>query len=213
MTLAAGCPRCPTPVVEVAAGARWSCPAHGQVQPLWRPAEASYDAFVEHLQASRQLPTYLPWPIAAGWSVTDFGVVGQPPNQPLATMTCSSGTSEVDGPVDLLVVTEEAGTGLGARCAGLGESEAGSGIGVGPPVARVQINRTSVALWHVSTSTSAAEFDRSVVAGEVDGRWLWLILRPAAAMLLLGDTLLLRDISELGAPLLELPFGGPKPPW
>lgn len=212
MTLAPGCPRCPTPVVETAAGARWSCPAHGPVQPLWRPHEASYAAFTEHLGASEQLPTYLPWPIAAGWSVTDFGVVGRR-DRPLATMTCSSGTSEADGPVDLLVVTEEAGTGLGARCAGLGDGDPGSGIGVGPPVARVQIDKTTVALWHVSTSASAQEFDRSVVAGEVDGRWLWLVLRPAAAMLLLGKTLLLRDISRLGPPLLELPFGGPKPPW
>ena len=41
MALTVGCPRCATPVAR--AGDRWSCPDHGIVTPLWRPAEASYD--------------------------------------------------------------------------------------------------------------------------------------------------------------------------
>ena len=85
--------------------------------PLWRPATASYAGFVEHLEAAAGFPTYLPWPMAPGWSVSDFGVVGAPGNRP-ARHVLQLGTSRLDGPVDVLVVTEEAGTGLGARCAG-----------------------------------------------------------------------------------------------
>ena len=80
---------------------------------------ASYDDFAEHLETAGRFPTYLPWPMSPGWSVSDFGVVGGRAEPARATMTCCSGTSQLDGPVDVLVVAEEAGTGLGARCAGL----------------------------------------------------------------------------------------------
>ena len=71
----------------------------------------------------------------------------------------------------------------------------------------------SVPLWPVSTATSDVELDRAVFAGEAGGRWLWVILRPASAMLLLRDEWILRDVSGLGPPLVELPFGGPRPSW
>src|SRR4030095_15372774 len=115
MALTVGCPRCATPVAR--AGARWSCPAQGSVPPLWRPAEVSYDAFVEHLGATARFPTYLPWPLSPGWRVTDFAAVGTVDSSQ-ATMTCVSGTSALDVPVDVLVIAEEPGTGLGARIAG-----------------------------------------------------------------------------------------------
>ena len=50
--LQAGCPRCPVPSVAVGDG--WSCPDHGPVTPLWRPEEASYDAFAGHLVVSER---------------------------------------------------------------------------------------------------------------------------------------------------------------
>ena len=54
MPLTAGCPRCSTPVAGDGDG--WSCPDHGVIEPLWRPDEASYDAFVEHLGATATVP-------------------------------------------------------------------------------------------------------------------------------------------------------------
>jgi hypothetical protein len=85
---------------------------------MWRPEEATYEAFAGHLTATDDFPTYVPWPMGPGWSVTDFAAVGDEPGRTRATLTCTSGTSELDGPVDVLVVAEEAGTGLGAPCAG-----------------------------------------------------------------------------------------------
>lgn len=70
-----------------------------------------------------------------------------------------------------------------------------------------------MALWVVSTSGVDPDFDRSVVVGEAFGRWLWLVMRPASAMLLLREEWILRDASGLGAPLIELAFGGPPPVW
>jgi hypothetical protein len=32
-------------------------------------------------------------------------------------------------------------------------------------------------------------------------------------VLLVRDGVVLRDVSGIGAPLVELPFGGPPPPW
>jgi hypothetical protein len=178
---------------------------------LRRSEDTSYDVFVEALRTAGDFPTYLPWPMSPGWSVTDVAVVGSDPAR--ATVTCSSGTSALDGPVDVLVVSEESGTGLGARCAGTLHLDPGPEVGQGPPPVRVRVLSQSVPLWAVSTAGSGVELDRAVFAGESDGRWLWMILRPASAMLLLRDEWILRDVSGIGPPLVEMAFGGPRPSW
>jgi len=204
------CPRCPAPVVRSPSG-RWVCPDHGETEALRRPDESSYDGFVEVLGLAGDFPVYLPWPMSPGWSVSDFAVVGEDPAR--ATVTCSTGTSALDGPVDVLVVSEESGTGLGARVAGTVSLDPGPEVGLGPPPVKVRVLSQSVALWPVSTATSSVELDRTVLAGEAHGRWLWMVLRPASAMLLLRDDWILRDVSGLGPPLVEMPFGGPRPRW
>jgi hypothetical protein len=214
MPLRTECPRCSAPLGGSSgdgAGSSWACPDHGPTAVLRRPDVASYHGFVEALSAAGDFPMYLPWPMSPGWAVSDFAVVGEGDAQ--ATMTCSSGTSALDGPVDVFVVSEESGTGLGARCAGTTHLDPGPEIGVGPPMVRVRIGSQSVQLWAVSTAASDLELDRSVVAGEAGGRWLWVVLRPASAMLLLRDEWILRDVSGIGPPLVEMAFGGPSPTW
>ncbi|MDQ4054910.1 MAG: hypothetical protein M3237_19755 [Actinomycetota bacterium] len=211
MSLTVGCPRCPAPVSKTTDG--WTCVEHGVIHPMWRPEESTYESFTEHLRASDAFPTYLPWPMSPGWWVTDFAAVGADPSHTRATMTCCSGTSQLDGPVDVIVVTEEAATGLGARIAGTLHDDPGADVGEGPPAVKVRVDTQVVNLWPVSTSGTTGEWDRSVVAGEARGRWLWLILRPASAMLLLRDDWILRDISSVGPQLVEMPFGGPAPLW
>lgn len=207
--LSAGCPRCQSPVTESAG--EWSCPVHGPVPVLWRATTPSYDALVAHLERAGHFPTYLPWPMAAGWHVSDFGVVRDAVG-PRATVTGTSGTSVLDGPVDVLVVTEEPGTGLGGRVARLVSSDP-TGVGEGSPIAKVRVDAASVSLWQVSTSAADGEFDRMVLAGEAQGRWLWLVLRPASAVLLLRDEWILRDVAAAGPGLVEMEFGGPAPTW
>jgi hypothetical protein len=204
------CPRCPLPVSRAASG-RYVCPDHGETEALRRPVEPSYDDFVDALRVAGGFPVYLPWPMSPGWTVSDFAVVGDDPAR--ATVSCCSGTSALDGPVDVFVVSEECGTGLGARCARTVHLDPGPEVGQGPPPVRVRVLSQSVPLWPVSTSSSDVELDRAVFAGEADGRWLWVVLRPASAMLLLRDEWILRDVSDLGPPLVEMPFGGPRPSW
>lgn len=208
--LSAGCPRCTTPVLE--GDQAWHCPEHGAVAPLWRPGIASYEAFAEHLTRAGSFPTYLPWPMSPGWHVTDFGVVGRR-RRAVATVTCCSGTSELDGAVDVLVVSEEPGTGLGARCAGTRGRDPGPEVGEGAPTAHVRVDGHEAALWSVSTSQADADFDRAVLVGEAQGRWLWIVLRPASALLLLRDDWILRDVASVGPAVVETPFGGPPPSW
>ena len=128
-------------------------------------------------------------------------------------MTCSSGTSALDGPVDVFVVSEESGVGLGARCAGTlaprprprPGRRADRRCGSGSAASRCRCGP-------VSTSLSDVELDRAVFAGEAAGRWLWVVLRPASAMLLLRDEWILRDVSGIGPPLVELAVRRPADP-
>ncbi len=205
-----GCPQCVQLVRETESG--WECPAHGAVTPLWRPREATYDAFIDHLARAADFPTLLPWPLGPGWQISDFGVVAASDHAPLATVTCCSGMSDLDGAVDVLVVSEEPGTGLGARVARL-ERSYPPGAGEGPPVAKVRVGRAMVPLWTISTSGADGEFDRTVLVGEAEGRWFWLVLYPASAVLLLRDDWILRDASGAGAALIEMTFGGTPPIW
>lgn len=211
MPLGAGCPRCPSPVSD--ADGAWRCIDHGEITPLWRPAMADYDSFAEHLTRAGAMPTFLPWPLAPGWTVSDFGAVTAADGQGRASFVSSSGPSELDGVVEVTVVTEEPGVGLGARCAGVRHSDPGGEIGDGPPLAKVRITGHPVPLWPVLTSDADNDFDRSVFAGEAHGRWLWLVLRPASAALLLKDEWILMDVGGLGPELMDLPFGGRPPAW
>lgn len=211
MTLAAGCPRCASPVTGE--GEDWSCQDHGGIVPLWRPAKAGYEDFVAYLERSAPMPALVPWPLGAGWTVTDFGCVVRRPEAARAGFVSCAGPSAPDGVVDLTVVSEEPGVGLGARVAGATRTDPGADIGEGPPHVKVRVDDHPVSLWSVSTSDSDTSFDRSVFAGEAQGRWLWLVLRPAAAALMLNDELGLFDLAELGPELVDLPFGGAPPLW
>jgi hypothetical protein len=211
MTLGAGCPRCASPVTDK--GGTWRCLDHGPITPLWRPATADYTTFAEHISRAGTMPTLVPWPMPPGWSITDFGCVAMPGGEPRATVITCAGPSDLDGVVEISVVTEEPGVGLGARCAGVRHTDPGADIGDGPPDAKVRIDGHPISLWAVMTSDTDVTFDRSVFAGEALGRWLWVVLRPASAALLLKDEWILMDIADVGPALIDLPYGGSPPAW
>ena len=210
MTLAAGCPRCASPVSD--ADGVWRCVDHGTITPLWRPGTANYESFAEHLTRAGAMPTLLPWPLTPGWTLTDFGTVAAPDREARASFVTVTGAGDLDGVVELSVVSEEPGVGLGARCAGVDRTDPGAEIGEGPPLAKVRIGGHPISLWPVHTNADTT-LDRSVFAGEANGRWLWLVLRPASAALLLKDEWILMNIADLGPELIDLPFGGSPPAW
>lgn len=212
MLLALGCPRCSAPVLGEL-GEPVSCRDHGLVVPLLRAVAGGYDEFAEHLRLSEQLPTLLPWPMAGGWSVADFGVVAEPGRSARATFVTCAGSTDADGVLEISVVTEEPGVGLGARCAGLDRPDPGPEVGVGAAPLRLDVDGVTTPIWPVSTSEADASFDRMVFAGEAHGRWLWLVARPASAAFALTDLGDLADVSRLGASLVDLPFSDPPPAW
>lgn len=211
MTLRAGCPRCTGPVTDE--DGTWRCVDHGTITPLWRPARADYDSFAEHLARAGSMPAFLPWPLAPGWAVADFGVVADAGGEGRATFVTCSGPTDLDGVVEISLVSEEPGVGLGARCAGVTRTDPGAEIGEGPPLVKVRIDGHPIPLWPVPTSEADVSFDRSVFAGEAQGRWLWIVLRPASAALLLKDEWILLNLADLGPGLIDLPFGGSPPTW
>jgi len=211
MSLTAGCPRCTTAVTEEAGV--WRCADHGVVPPLWRCAGADYEQLADHLLRAGSLPTLVPWPLAAGWAITDFGCVARPGSEGQAAYATCTGPSELEGVVEVTLITEEPGVGLGARCSGILRTDPGPEVGDGPPSAKVRLDGHPISLWPVSTSDADVAFDRSVFAGEACGRWLWLVLRPASAALLLGDEWILLDLAGLGPSLVDVPFGDVPPAW
>ena len=210
MSLAASCPRCTSPVTE--ADGVFSCKRHAEVAPLWRPDTADYTTFAELVGRVGDLPTYLPWPMSPGWSIADFGCVASG-RRATATVTTTVGTSDMDGPVEVTIVSEDTGVGLGARCAGTAYDDPGEQVGHGPHAIRVRAGGRTVPLWAVDPRDDDDLLAKAVFAGEADGRWLWLVMRPASAALLLRDEWLLADVTGFGPEALEMPFGGPRPTW
>jgi hypothetical protein len=208
--LEASCPRCTSETTEK--DGALVCALHGSVRPLLRPQVADYTSFAELVGRVEELPTYLPWPMSPGWTIADFGCVSAP-DRAVATVTTTVGASDLDGPVQVTVVTEEPGVGLGARCAGTTHDDPGHQVGVGMPAIRVRAGGRSVPMWAVDARDDDDVLARSVFAGEADGRWLWLVIRPAAAALLLRDEWLLADVTGFGPEALEMPFGGERPVW
>ena len=211
MRLEPGCPRCASAVTGT--GTAWLCATHEAIVPLWRATDPDYDAFAQYLVLSRPLPTWLPWPLPAGWQVTDFGVVGLEGTTAQAAYVTCSGPSELDGAVELSVITEEPGVGLAARCGGIRHSDPGREAGEGNPPTRIRVDGATVPMWLVSTDEGTTTLDRAVLAGEALGRWIWLVLRPGSAALSLNELGPLHDVSELGPQLVTLPFGRVPRSW
>lgn len=210
MSLRPECPRCQQP--PLGEGEDWRCPTHDVLTPLWRAAGADYDAFASYLQLSEGLATWLPWPLPPGWQVTDFGCV-RGAEGPRAAVVGVVGATDAEGVVELSVVTEEPGVGLGARVGGVDQEDPGREAGVGTPLLKVRVDGNAVPLWSLSLPAEDALLDRAVLVGEAAGRWLWVVVRPASAVLLLPDLPELLDVSGLGPELVALPFGVVPPAW
>jgi hypothetical protein len=214
------CPRCPTLVVE--RDGVWLCPLHGETAPLWRTTGADYDSLVEHLELAGATPSWVLWPVPPGWAVTDFGSVPADTagDAAVATFVTCSGATAADGPVTLTAVTEEPGVGLGARVAGVVHDDPGPQTQDLPVQLRARVGGTSVPLWLLSTTTEGVAgseqeqpWDRAVLVGESEGRWLWLVTTPASAALGLGDWGVLDELRAHGPALVELRFGTRSSGW
>ena len=96
------------------------------------------------------------------------------------------------------MVSEEPGVGLGAGLRGTVTADPGDAVGHGPASIRVRVDAHPVPMWVLPSSDDDDLLRRAVFAGEAGGRWLWLVLRPASAVLLLRDDWMLADVTGSG---------------
>ncbi len=139
----------------------------------------------------------MPWPLPSGWLVTGFAEAGDDERGASAVAVALSGPAPLGGPADLVLVAEEPGVGLGSSFAGLPGPDPGDGFGVSSPYAKVEIDGHPVSMWAVGADTAA-------FAGEALANWLWAVMWPGSAGLLMLEQLSLRDLREHD---LDLPYG------
>ena len=177
------CPRCSgrldAPGLRSSA---WVCHEHGEVHPFHRRTLAPTADSVDWLVARSGVPVWLPWPLPAGWLVTGTAHAGDERTGARATVVALSGPAPLGGTGELLLVAEEPGIGLGARFAGLPGPDAGPLSDRTAPHARVHAAGHPTALWNVDT-----EDDRVAYVGEALGYWLWAVLWPDTAGLVVQD--------------------------
>ena len=168
------------------------------VEPL---AAVLGDAFQE-----AAVPLWAAWPLPDGWVFTGLAWMGD--GGPDSAAVCSwSGPDPFGDPAEMLLVSEEAGAGLGSYFAGRHDAYPGGDVGDGPAHARFVVQDRPLPLWVVDGCAA----DRSVYAGEAAGRWLWIVLHPAEASAIMVEPLSLVDARQLGAELAVLPLAEVSP--
>ncbi|MDT7536738.1 MAG: hypothetical protein QOI82_323 [Actinomycetota bacterium] len=182
----------------------WDCERHGAVHPLHVVAKPTVDA-LHKVSATSGVPLWVPLPLLPGWTLTGIATAGDERTAAKATVVALSGPSPLGGPADLLVIAEEPGVGVGARFAGLQEIDPGPTV-VGQPDAKVEAAGHPTALWR-----SPSADDRAAFVGEAMGVWLWAVLWPPAAELVLLEHVILHDLREVAHATVDLPVGAPSP--
>jgi hypothetical protein len=199
----ATCPRCDEPLRPPGLmSSTWDCERHGAVQPLRRWTRVTPEMIVQSAGRAA-VPLWSPLPLLAGWTVTGLALAGDERGGARATCLALSGPSPLGGPADLLLVAEEPGIGLGARLAGSDGVDPGD-VTHGQPEAKVEAAGHPTALWRCASAP-----DRVAFVGEASGVWLYAVLWPPAAELVLLEHVVLHDLrheSHLG---LELAVGAP----
>jgi hypothetical protein len=156
---------------------------------------------LSHVVGRAGVPVWLAQGLPGAWLGSGVGYVGDDRSPARAVVTCTTGPGPLGGGAELVLVAEEPGIGLGARHAGLAEPDPGSGFDSGPPDARVLAGGHLTALWSLPVVD-----DRAVFVGEALGMWLWAIVHPAPAGVVMYDEPALVDLRE-SALATNLEFG------
>ena len=198
------CPRCESAVREPNIwSSAYHCEQHGDVYPLRTGLSPSPDG-LEGVLRGAEVPVWLPWPLPQGWLVTGFAAAGDDRTGTRGCSVALSGPNPMGGAADMMLISEEPGVGLGARFAGLDGPDPGDRLCNGQPAGVVEVAHHEFPLWHVDAKSCAA------FAGEVAGNWLWLVMWPDTAGMLMVEPLELRDLRDPGQEM-DLPFGARSP--
>lgn len=185
------CPRCGGPLRAPGLwSSAWECATHGAVHPFHVLPHPGREP-LEHVVALAKVPMWMRWPMPASWVVSGIGYAGDERTGALATLLSMNGAGPLGGSCEMVVVAEEPGVGLGARYAGLPGPDPGEGFDQGAPHAKVETHGHPTALWALDGVDGRAAF-----VGEAMAQWLWVVVWPAAAGVLLYDGLALVDLRE-----------------
>jgi hypothetical protein len=199
------CPRCGGPLhAPGLMSSSWDCERHGPVQPLHVLARPAVES-LHRIAGSCGVPLWAPLPLLPGWTLTGLATAGDERAPAKGTVMALSGPSPLGGPADMLLIAEEPGVGLGARFAGLEDVDPGLTV-AGPPDAKVEAAGHPTALWR-----SPSGDDRAAFVGEAMGVWLWAVLWPPAAELVLLEHVILHDLRAVAHHAVDLPVGAPSP--
>ncbi|HUR13516.1 MAG TPA: DUF6758 family protein [Mycobacteriales bacterium] len=199
MSVAARCPRCGSETrAPGLMSSAWECPEHGVVQPYF----AARPEALAQVTSTSQVPVWSPRPLLHGWTLGGLGWCGDERSGARATLLALAGPSPLGGPADLVLVAEEPGVGLGARIAGVEGLDPGD-LTSGAPEAKVLAQGHPTPLWRAGSAA-----DRVAFVGEASGVWLWAVLWPPAAELVLMEHVNLHDLRH---DPFELPLGAPSP--
>jgi hypothetical protein len=205
MSVPPTCPRCAGALhAPGLMSSSWDCERHGAVQPLHVVPHPSVEA-VRQVARSCGVPLWAPIPLLPGWTLTGLATAGDERSPAKATVVALAGPSPLGGPADLLLVAEEPGVGLGARFAGLDDVDPGDTV-AGQPDAKVEAAGHPTALWRAPSAP-----DRAAFVGEAMGVWLWAVLWPPAAELVLLEHVVLHDLRHVAHESVDLPIGAPSP--
>jgi hypothetical protein len=199
------CPRCGAPARPPGIWwTAWRCDEHGEIYPVTPPVLPTPEHLAQ-LTSGTRIPFWLPWPLPLGWLATGVKVARDEREAIHATVLACSGPNPAGGVGELLLVAEEPGVGLGARYAGIPGPDPGDAVGATAPHAKIHAAGHPTPLWWV---TGAA--DRAVYVGEALGLWLWTILWPETAGLLMLEHIVLTDLRDAGHEL-DVPVGALSP--
>ncbi len=184
----------------------WECAVHGPVAaPYARVPHPTAEA-VRQLSRADGVPLWSPLPLLAGWTLGGLGTADDlRTGVARATAVALAGPSPLGGPADLVLVAEEPGTGLGAHVAGRPDLDPGD-CATGAPDAKVVAAGHLTALWRCDSAG-----DRVAFVGEALGVWLWAVLWPPAAELVLLEHVELHDLRHDAHASLEMTVGAPSP--
>ena len=200
------CPRCGGSVRPPGLwSSDWRCERHGAVLPFTALPRCAAEA-LDQVAAPAKVPLWLPYPLPTGWLITGVAYAGDQRRAPRRTAVACSGPAPLGGGADLVIVAEEPGIGLGANYAGLDGPDPGTGFDADAPHAKVEAAGHPTPLWALPGPD-----DRAVYVGEAKGLWLWAVLWPADAGVLLVEHLELADLRDRRAVLEELPYGARTP--
>jgi hypothetical protein len=201
------CPRCGGTVRPPGLwSSAWECAEHGPVAPyhvLLHPGTEALD----HVTRLASVPVWLPGGLGPAWGCSGVAYAGDDRDGARATVIAMSGPSPLGGAADLLLVAEEPAVGLGARLAGIPDVDPGARIAEDSPDAKIVAARHPTPLWPLPEAAG----DRAAFVGEAKGYWLWLIVWPAAAGVMVYDGVDLVDRRDTGDGWADLTFAAPSP--